>query len=271
MCTQHIYSFVGRSMAIYCLPVSIHIHSCFKWNFSFFLKYVVGLYHVFSVSKARFVNGIPVMLRDACDSTSVAGALHIMNGVITLPPRMTLYRHLVTDPQVRIFANTLKRSGLLNHLFLRTANTHTVFAPINEAFNNSFYSPELLNCLNSTGDNALQRLLRFHIAGPAEHLSSLSINRYWVLTTSSDNLRVGANENGTVVLGDDLSVEIISGDIRARNGVMHKIDKVLPVPGLEFVGVCESFAPTSPPPPTTVEPGSGIGSGDHLSPILPGT
>ena len=201
--------------------------------------------HVLSISvvQARFVNGIPVILRDACDSASVAGALHIMDNVITLPPQNTLYGLIGTDPQVSIFANILRQSGLLNHLFLRTPNIHTVFAPINEAFNNSFYSPELLNCLKSTGGNALNRLLRFHIVGPAEYLSSLSINRYWVRTTSSDNLRVGVNENGAVVLSNDLSVEIISGDIRAQNGVMHKIDKVLPVPGLEIVGVCEPFAP----------------------------
>ena len=212
------------------------------------------------------MNGIQVTVREACVS-DVAGVLHIVSDVIAIPPLVTLHRLLETDPRVSIFTSVLRQSGLLDLLFLVVPNIHTVFAPTNEAFNSSQYSPDLLNCIISTGGNTLNRLLRYHIVGPAEYQSSLSLNRYWVLTTSSDYLRVSVNENGTVVLSNDLSVRIIDGDVRARNGVMHVIDRVLPLQGLAL-GECERFATTAPPPlPTTPTPGSGSGA----SPLLLGT
>ena len=92
------------------------------------------------------MNGARVTLRDACERDSVAGALHVLDRVI-MPVMNTTAQILQNDPRLTMFTDALSRIG-----FLHILNTSTVFAPTNEAFNNSRYSSELLDCLIARED-----------------------------------------------------------------------------------------------------------------------
>ena len=199
-----------------------------------------------SFSQARFVNGARVTLRDACEPGSVAGALHVIDRVIT-PVTNTTAQVLQSDPRLSMFTEALSRIGFLR--ILNTSIPHTVFAPTDEAFNNSRYSSELLDCLIFQGGLPLSNLLFYHIVGAVEFNNSLALQRYWVRSLFGP-LRVQLDENNTVVLSED-KIEITEPDIPAQNGVVHIISQVLAPPSLDFRD-CYSFSTT--PPPTTPLP-----------------
>ena len=204
-----------------------------------------------SFSQARFVNGARVTLRDACERGSVAGALHVIDRVIT-PVTNTTAQVLQSDPRLTMFTEALSRIGFLR--ILNTSIPHTVFAPTDEAFNNSRYSSELLDCLIFQGGPPLSNLLFYHIVGAVEFNNSLALQRYWVRTLFGP-LQVELDENNTVVLGED-KIEITEPDIPAQNGVVHIINQVLAPPSLDFRD-CYPFSTTPPPtipPPTTLPP-----------------
>ena len=204
-----------------------------------------------SFSQARFVNGARVTLRDACEPGSVAGALHVIDRVIT-PVTNTTAQVLQSDPRLSMFTEALSRIGFLR--ILNTSIPHTVFAPTDEAFNNSRYSSELLDCLIFQGGLPLSNLLFYHIVGAVEFNNSLALQRYWVRSLFGP-LRVQLDENNTVVLSED-KIEITEPDIPAQNGVVHIISQVLAPPSLDFRD-CYPFSTTPPPttpPPTTPLP-----------------
>ena len=204
-----------------------------------------------SFSQARFVNGARVTLRDACEPGSVAGALHVIDRVIT-PVTNTTAQVLQSDPRLTMFTEALSRIGFLR--ILNTSIPHTVFAPTDEAFNNSRYSSELLDCLIFQGGPPLSNLLFYHIVGAVEFNNSLALQRYWVRSLFGP-LRVQLDENNTVVLSED-KIEITEPDIPAQNGVVHIISQVLAPPSLDFRD-CYPFSTTPPPttpPPTTPLP-----------------
>ena len=146
-----------------------------------------------------------------------------------------------------MFTDALSRIGFLH--ILNTSIPHTVFAPTDEAFNNSRYSSELLDCLIAQGGPPLSNLLFYHTAAAVEFNNSLALQRYW-LRTLYGFLRVQLNENDTVVLTED-KIEIIEPDIPAQNRVVHVISQVLVPLALEFQA-CYAFSTT--PPPTTHPP-----------------
>ena len=197
------------------------------------------------------MNGARVTLRDACEPGSVAGALHVIDRVIT-PVTNTTAQVLQSDPRLTMFTEALSRIGFLR--ILNTSIPHTVFAPTDEAFNNSRYSSELLDCLIFQGGLPLSNLLFYHIVGAVEFNNSLALQRYWVRSLFGP-LRVQLDENNTVVLSED-KIEITEPDIPAQNGVVHIISQVLAPPSLDFRD-CYPFSTTPPPttpPPTTPLP-----------------
>ncbi len=165
-----------------------------------------------------------------------------------------------------MFVDALERVPNLLRMLSITAIPYTIFAPVNEAFNRSTYSFELLQCLVSDAGQPLIKLLLYHLVRAVEYQASLSLRRYWVRTSADCPLLLTTTANGTLLLGED-HVEVTEFDIPASNGVVHAIDEVLAPPEFDF-GNCEIFAPTDPPPPTTPPP-VGSGSGDTAGFLAP--
>ena len=210
-------------------------------------------YPLHPLPQERFINGARVTLRDACDRSSVAGALHVIDRVLT-PMFATVTQVIQSDPRLSMFTSALSRAGLIR--FLNISIPHTVFVPTNEAFNNSRYSSELLDCLLAQRGSPLRNLLFYHMSPAVEFSNSLALQRNWIRTLLG-HLQVQVNDNSTIVLGDD-KVEIVEPDIPAQNGVVHIINEVLAPPVLDFQS-CFVFSTT--PPPTTVPPTTPSGSG----------
>ena len=225
------------------------------------VEYTQELFHsLHLLPQERYINGARVTLRDACDRSSVAGALHVIDQVLT-PVFATAVQVLQSDSRLSMFTSALSRAGLIR--FLNISIPHTVFAPTNEAFNNSQYSSELLDCLLAQRGSPLRNLLFYHMSPAVEFSNSLTLQRNWIRTLFG-HLRVQVNDNSTIVLGED-NVEIIEPDIPAQNGVVHIIDEVLAPPVLDFQG-CFAFSTT--PPPTTIAPPTSSGSGGMELPAL---
>ncbi|XP_042882498.1 transforming growth factor-beta-induced protein ig-h3-like [Penaeus japonicus] len=106
----------------------------------------------------------------------------------------------------------------------------TVFAPIDEAF--KALDPNLVNYLVSNTDE-LKNVLLYHVVPASVPSSSLS-NDQVANSVQGAALRINlrTRPSGVTVNG----VDVIKADIRASNGIIHAVDKVLLAPQSDIVG-----------------------------------
>ncbi len=118
---------------------------------------------------------------------------------------------------------------------LEATGPFTVFAPINDAFEN--LPDGIVTSLLETGNRTtLQQLLRYHVVPGAFTASQLTDGQQLVtLTGQSLTVRV---QNGTVTVD---GVPVVTADVEASNGVVHLIDGVL----TEALNIVELAALTS--------------------------
>jgi uncharacterized surface protein with fasciclin (FAS1) repeats len=96
-----------------------------------------------------------------------------------------------------------------------------VFAPLNSAF--SQLAPGQLETLLAAPQGTLKSILRYHVI--ADSLSAAQISQLTTLTTLEGSAISVTVRDGVVYLND--SIQVISTDISAANGVIHTINKVL--------------------------------------------
>ncbi|XP_042882499.1 periostin-like [Penaeus japonicus] len=106
----------------------------------------------------------------------------------------------------------------------------TVFAPTDEAF--KVLDPNLVNYLVSNTDE-LKNVLLYHVVPASVPSSSLS-NDQVANSVQGAALRINlrSRPSGVTVNG----VDVIKADIRASNGIIHAVDKVLLAPQSDIVG-----------------------------------
>lgn len=104
---------------------------------------------------------------------------------------------------------------------LQNGGPFTVFAPLNSAF--SQLAPGQLETLLAAPQGTLKSILRYHVI--ADSLSAAQISQLTTLTTLEGSAISVTVRDGVVYLND--SIQVISTDISAANGVIHTINKVL--------------------------------------------
>lgn len=132
------------------------------------------------------------------------------------------------DPDLQKFADLAEKAGLGDALN-STASVVTVFAPTAAA----------LSGVDETDTDALNALLRFHMTGGTLTLDNVKLSRN--LETITSTTIVVSVSGDTVKLStsrDPAGVTVTEGDIRASNGIIHKIGGVLtpPPPEVEPLG-----------------------------------
>ena len=117
---------------------------------------------------------------------------------------------LASKPNLQTLFKQIQDSGLTETL--RNLPQVTIFAPSNQALENE----------NNLNENDLKR----HVILVA--LPSTNIETGPAFALSQDVLTLTKSLNGKVQVGlDDISANVIEADIKAKNGVIHVIDKVL--------------------------------------------
>jgi uncharacterized surface protein with fasciclin (FAS1) repeats len=122
----------------------------------------------------------------------------------------------------------LARTGLAGTV---SSNQLTVFAPTDEAFAALGYYPN-----NIASVPNLKEILLYHVVAGTVYSFQLTSGFVPTLNGAAVEIKV----NGGVMVND---ANVVSADIKARNGVIHAIDEVLFPPKKNLVELAVSFNP----------------------------
>ncbi|WP_299246761.1 fasciclin domain-containing protein [uncultured Aquimarina sp.] len=157
---------------------------------------------------------------------------------IFIPDSMTIADFVSDNADYSSLLAALQRTGL--DVALNGNGTFTVFAPNNAAFT------EFLDgaSLDDVPDATLEQILRNHVLGTTETAADLTtgyVKNIATETNSGANISMYINTtNGVVINGEST---VTAPDIMTDNGVIHAVDKVIPLPTmLTFVGLDSNFS-----------------------------
>jgi uncharacterized surface protein with fasciclin (FAS1) repeats len=185
-----------------------------------------------NTGSAIYINGISVPTTDV---SATNGYINIMAQPL-VPPSDSILQIVQADSTLSYFDSAVKRtssSTLANiNNFLLSGNIYTVLIPNNTAFRNAGYlTADTFNILNA---DTVAQLLLYHMIPKRYFTSDINI----ALGTSTDTTTQATLAGSTikVILGVDYEVEgnsdstaanLYAPNILVRNGVVHKIDRVL--------------------------------------------
>lgn len=129
----------------------------------------------------------------------------------------TIAQIVQNDPNFSTLLAAVQAAGLVETL--NAPGPYTVFAPTNAAFA-ALPPGQLQALLNDPA--ALRNVLLYHVV-PGRVTSAQVAGLRSANTASGGTLRVSAM-NGRVMINDS---RVIAADVRARNGVIHVIDRVM--------------------------------------------
>lgn len=160
-----------------------------------------------------FINTIKVK---SADIIATNGVIHVVEKVLT---PATIKDLVVLDPNFSILKTAVIRAGLADAL---NGGTLTVFAPDNAAFAASGITETAVNGLDVA---VLKDLLLYHVVGAKVESTGVPESDT-VNTLLTTNIYASKNANGVFVNG----IKVKAADVKAANGVIHVIEKVLTIP-----------------------------------------
>jgi len=171
-------------------------------------------FNVYRHNHAVTVNGAKV---SQADVTCSNGVIHYIDDVI-MPRTKTIVDLVASDPELSTLLKVVTDAGIANEFL---ANPLTVFAPTNAAF----AAIDQAQLSKLSGDaNRLKETLLYHTAPHTLYSPGLYNHEFFQSSDSHDDrLRVQVHRN-TVNVNE---ATVTAADIQAKNGVVHKIDKLL--------------------------------------------
>ena len=141
---------------------------------------------------------------------------------------------LAEDAEYTSLLEALQKTEL--DTLLREQGPFTIFAPTNEAFSKFLSDSE--TTLETIDKKVLSELLLNHMLNSEETTRTLSQGYFKTLANGPDNQQNISifieTSNNTLKLNNIATVSSLENefDIEANNGIVHKIDKIIPVPTL---------------------------------------
>jgi len=171
-------------------------------------------FNVYSHNHAVTANGAKV---SQADVTCSNGVIHYIDDVI-MPRTKTIVDLVASDPELSTLLKVVTDAGIANEFL---ANPLTVFAPTNAAF----AAMDQSQLAKLSGDaNRLKDTLLYH-GVPQTMYSAGLYNHEFEKTSDSHQDRLQVRVHGSTVTINNAAVT--AADIQAKNGVVHKINKVL--------------------------------------------
>lgn len=147
---------------------------------------------------------------------AVVAALLLAAGCATTPAPKNLAETAAATPQLSTLTKLIQDAGLTGTL--SGPGPYTVFAPTDEAFK---AVPAATMQALAQDKARLQAVLSYHVVAGA--VMSADVRNGPVKTVQGANLAL--SKSGTFVTVEDAVVT--AADVRATNGVLHIVDKVL--------------------------------------------
>ncbi|MCH7413104.1 fasciclin domain-containing protein [Belliella sp. R4-6] len=179
-------------------------------------------------SKLKLLKGIVLL-------SAVILSIISCNDTNNLPPQNEqLILGTVEDLQnFTLFVQAVNRAGLQEALAQQ--GPFTVFAPNDEAFRETLQSLGISSIQNIPSDE-LQALLAYHIIPGRILYNQIPTGE---VETFLESINIIFSRNGNNLTIND-SIQILSRNIEARNGMIHEIDKVLFPPANSILNVVEN-------------------------------
>ncbi|MCU0686796.1 MAG: fasciclin domain-containing protein [Polyangiaceae bacterium] len=134
----------------------------------------------------------------------------------------TLGSIINADGELDAFGGALGSADIDTQALFNVATARTVFAPTNEAFQQLGDACVLA----LSGDEAtMSQLIRYHVVDGALGSSAIPDGDTTKATLLA-NASVKISKGGSIVTLND-EAEVVTADVLASNGVLHKIDRVL--------------------------------------------
>jgi transforming growth factor-beta-induced protein len=164
-----------------------------------------------------FVNGAKVTTPDVMASN---GTIHVIDTVLLPPaPAQNIVKTAVAAGQFKTLASLLKKAGLVKTL---QSGTWTVFAPTDAAFARV---PKATLAKLGSNPSLLKKVLLYHVVKGAVPASTvLTLNGKSVGTMSGSKVQIKI-VGGNVFLNG--LTKVTTADVKASNGYIHIINKVL--------------------------------------------
>jgi transforming growth factor-beta-induced protein len=155
----------------------------------------------------------------------------------TTPAGKTIVELAQGDTTLSILVTALTKAGLVSTL--QGAGTFTVFAPTNDAFRKAEVTTELINSITDPADiQELKNTLLFHVLG-TKVLSTQLTNTYVPTLYTVGGNGVSLQVNIAPVKFNN-SASVVTADISASNGVIHKINKPMDIPTVADIAINNS-------------------------------
>ncbi|MBO0947097.1 fasciclin domain-containing protein [Fibrella forsythiae] len=182
-----------------------------------------GMVYISKVNNYLSANGHLVTTSDVAADN---GVMHVVSAVLS-PPNADAISTILSDPQnFSLLAAAVQRAGAGLLTVLQSTTAATIFAPTNEAFIASGYTPSAIAGANPA---ALQRLLNYHLL-PGRYFSNQFINGQTPKTVLGSTIRMNVSGSSVSItaLGDTTTAAtVVRPDILSTNAVIHRIDRVL--------------------------------------------
>ncbi|CAL4097996.1 unnamed protein product, partial [Meganyctiphanes norvegica] len=188
------------------------------------------------------INTVPsVKINDAnvvrADIKASNGVVHVIDQVILpgseAPGNLA---ELLTAEGFSTLVDLVVKAGLAETL--SNGGPFTVFAPTNEAF--AALDPDLVQSLVNNPEQ-LKSVILYHVVSGEVYSSALS-NNLLADSVAGSKLRVNIYQKQNMQIVAVNGAKVLRADVKASNGVVHVIDKVILAPGGDIVGVLSGDA-----------------------------
>jgi uncharacterized surface protein with fasciclin (FAS1) repeats len=149
------------------------------------------------------------------------GVIHVVDKVLVPPGVLTVVQMAQVNPAFSTLVGAVVQAGLADDL--SATGPFTVFAPTNDAF------AAIADTVAGLTEPQLQTVLTYHVVG-AQVLSSGIPFGTPVDTLAGQSITINAGTAPVIATITDTTATpstIVAVDVRASNGVIHVIDKVL--------------------------------------------
>jgi uncharacterized surface protein with fasciclin (FAS1) repeats len=126
------------------------------------------------------------------------------------------------NPRLSKFVGLVQMAGLTSMLTGSNSSPMTLLAPSNSAL--EAIAPQISNLSKPENKNALVDMVKNHVLSGNQSISSLTGAKDAPKSMVGNALNVGKTAEGAATIN---GANIIEGDLKAQNGTVHIIDKVL--------------------------------------------
>jgi len=150
------------------------------------------------------------------------GVIHVVDKVLVPPSLLNVVQMASLNPNFTTLVGAVKSAGLA--ATLSGAGPFTVFAPTNDAF------AAIQSTVASLSTSQLTTVLEYHVLAQAVPAANIPFGQP-IATVADQNITINTGTPPTIVDTTATPAHIVATDVRASNGIIHVIDKVL-IPAL---------------------------------------